>query len=453
MSDFGHHKNLKYIENQTITVLASPLLREWGIYKIIKMDRKIPKEARRKALQKTILKIGLAGVIVFGVVFGIAKIFQPSIFLEGLTVGTVDRGPIAITVNAAGKVTPLNEEIVTSPTSARILEIYKYPGDSVRMGEPLLKLDITQLENEYRRQLDEEEIRLSRFERTKVNLENSLFEMDNQLKIKEMQFMQLYTDLSNEKYLDSLGASTSDKVRRAELNYEESRMQLEQLRKKVDLEKRNVAADLKVQEIELRMFQQTLQEKAKLLNEAQIFSPKTAILTFISGQIGSHVSQGAQIAIVADLSRFKIDSEIADGYRDKLSLGARAVVEVGNVQVYGTVTSIIPSVLNGVIQFTVIPEDGDQGGIRSGSAANVYVMHGLREDVLRIPNSSIFAYGPGKYGVWVVEGKKAVRREIEVGEGSFEFIEIISGLEPGEEVILSNLNKYEDKSEIKIKNK
>jgi HlyD family secretion protein len=315
-----------------------------------------------------------------------------------------------------------------------------------------MRLDLSQLENEDQRQLDDEEIRVSKLERTKVNLENSLFALDNDLKIKEMQFQQLYTDLQNEKYLDSLGASTPDKVRRVELSYEEARMQLDQLRKKVDLEQRNVEADLRVQEIELRMFRQTLEEKRKQLEDARIFSPRSAILTVISGQVGSNVSQGAQIAVVADLSRFKIECEIADGYRDKLSLGARAIVEAGQARLDGTVTGITPAVLNGVIRFTVTPDaDASQTDFRSGSTANVHVMHGLRDNVLRMPNSSIFAYGPGVYSVWVLQGDKAVRRAIEVGEGSFEYIEIVAGLDPGERVLLSNLDKYGDKKEIRVK--
>lgn len=384
------------------------------------------------------------------VIFAFGKIFEASISLDGLQTGVVDRGEIAISVNATGKVVPLDEEMIISPISARILEVYKLPGDSVRVGEPLLRLDISQIENEYRNMLDDEEIRVSKLERSKLTLENSLFEMNSNLQIKEMQFKLLYSDLQNEKYLDSLGASTADKVRRTELAYEEARMTLEQQRQKADLEKRNVAADIKVQEIELRMFRQTVQEKAKLLKDAQIRSPKTAILTFVSGQIGSQVGQGAQIATVADLSRFKIDCEIADGYRDKLSLGAKAVIEVGHTKVRGTVTTITPSITNGVIQFTVIPDVAAEG-IRSGLTANVHVLHGLRDDVPRIPNSNLFAYGAGKYSVFVVQGKKAVKREITLGESSFEYVEVLSGLEQGEVVILSKLDKYEDKAEVKIK--
>jgi HlyD family secretion protein len=414
------------------------------------MDREIPKEVRQKARRKSVLRAGLVAAAAVAVIFAFGKIFEASISLDGLQTGVVDRGEIAISVNATGKVVPLDEEMIISPISARILEVYKLPGDSVRVGEPLLRLDISQIENEYRNMLDDEEIRVSKLERSKLTLENSLFEMNSNLQIKEMQFKLLYSDLQNEKYLDSLGASTADKVRRTELAYEEARMTLEQQRQKADLEKRNVAADIKVQEIELRMFRQTVQEKAKLLKDAQIRSPKTAILTFVSGQIGSQVGQGAQIATVADLSRFKIDCEIADGYRDKLSLGAKAVIEVGHTKVRGTVTTITPSITNGVIQFTVIPDVAAEG-IRSGLTANVHVLHGLRDDVPRIPNSNLFAYGAGKYSVFVVQGKKAVKREITLGESSFEYVEVLSGLEQGEVVILSKLDKYEDKAEVKIK--
>ncbi len=150
------------------------------------------------------------------------------------------------------------------------------------------------------------------------------------------------------------------------------------------------------------------------------------------------------------MSRFKIGCEIADGYRDKLSLGAKTIIEIGRTKVRGMVTTITPSVTNGVIQFTVIP-DSIAEGIRSGLTANVHVLHGLRDDVPRIPNSNIFAYGAGRYSVFVVEGKKAIRREITLGESSFEYVEVLDGLKQGEVVILSSMDKYSDKAEVKIK--
>ena len=70
-------------------------------------------------------------------------------------------------------------------------------------------------------------------------------------------------------------------------------------------------ADLKVKELELNIFRKSLAETRRTLEDAQIRSPRKAILTYVNNEIGSQIGQGAKVAIVSDLSHFKIEGEIA----------------------------------------------------------------------------------------------------------------------------------------------
>lgn len=371
---------------------------------------------------------------------------------KGLSIGEVDRGTIEITVNAGGKLSPLSEEIIVSPISSRILEVYKNPGDYVESGEPLLKLELASVEAEYLRKLDERAMRQSKLVQVRINLENSVSELEMQQQIKSMQLNQFYTDLQGERYLDSLGASTPDKVRRAELNYEEAKLQLAQLNQKIVNERKHAEAELRVQELELSIFEKSLQESARLLQDARILAPQSATLTYINNQIGSQVAQGTQIAILSDLSRFKVEAEAADSYADRIRPGARALIESGPTRLSGTVVNITPIALNGLIHFIVVPDEADHPGLRSGLRVNVYVQYGVQDDVVRLPYSSIFKEGPGEYSVWVVQGDKAVKRKIMTGEMSYQYVQVVSGLEPGERVILSDMEAFRNKTEIKLKN-
>ena len=269
--------------------------------------------------------------------------------IENMPIGTVDKGPIEISIAATGKLVPLSEEIIVSPVGSRILEVYKNPGDTVHEGEPLLKLDLASVETEYRQKIDEKEMMKSKEIQTVITLENALAALRMDQQVKEMQMKQLWSDLQGEKYLDSIGASTPDKVRRAELNYAEAKLNLEQLEQKIINEQKNMTAGVRAQQLELSMFDKTLEEKARQLKNAQILAPKTATLTFIQNQIGMQVSAGDQLAIVSDLSRYKVECEIADGHRDKLSPGNRAVIIAGKANLPGTIYSITPSITDGVI--------------------------------------------------------------------------------------------------------
>lgn len=285
------------------------------------MDREISVQELQKRKKNRIIRIATALAVLMLLFLLLPRWLEGKIPIENMPIGTVDKGPIEISIAATGKLVPLSEEIIVSPVGSRILEVYKNPGDTVHEGEPLLKLDLASVETEYRQKIDEKEMMKSKEIQAVITLENALAALRMDQQVKEMQMKQLWSDLQGEKYLDSIGASTPDKVRRAELNYAEAKLNLEQLEQKIINEQKNMTAGIRAQQLELSMFDKTLEEKARQLKNAQILAPKTATLTFIQNQIGMQVSAGDQLAIVSDLSRYKVECEIADGHRDKLSRG------------------------------------------------------------------------------------------------------------------------------------
>ena len=288
----------------------------------------------------------------------------------------------------------------------------------------------------------------SKLIQSQISLDNTISDLQMQLQVKDMKLKQLQTELKNERYLDSIGASTSDKVRQAALNYEVAKLEFQQLKQQIVNEKKNASAEVKVQQLDLSIFEKSLAESARLLKDARILSPQKATLTYVNNQIGSQVSAGTQIAIVSDLSHFKVLAEIADSYAEKLSSGAKAIIKIGQLQLEGTVVNITPSVKNGVINFTVMLKDSGNSRLRSGLKTDVYVTHGIQDDVLRIPNSTYYI-GAGEYELWVVKIGEAEKKKIKLGESSFEYVEVISGLEKGEQVIISDMNQYKNKQKLK----
>lgn len=413
------------------------------------MDREIPLSEQRKERRKQIIRYGAIIVGLAIVVIIVVNFLQGSISSKNVIIGTVDRGTIEVTVNASGKVIPLTEEIIVSPINSRILEVYKEAGDSVNKDEPILKLELASIETDYKQKLDEKEMKKSKLIQSQVSLDNTISDLQMQLQVKDMKLKQLQTELKNERYLDSIGASTSDKVRQAALNYEVAKLELQQLKQQIVNEKKNASAEVKVQQLDLSIFEKSLAESARLLKDARILSPQRATLTYVNNQIGSQVSAGTQIAIVSDLNNFKVLAEIADSYAEKLSSGAKAIIKIGQLQLEGTVVNITPSVKNGVINFTVMLKDSGNSRLRSGLKTDVYVTHGIQDDVLRIPNSTYYI-GAGEYELWVVKNGEAEKKKIKLGESSFEYVEVISGLEKGEQVIISDMNQYKNKQKLKI---
>lgn len=415
------------------------------------MDREIPKEVRDKERKQKLMKYGAMGAAAVVCIAVLISFMRSSVNRKDLVFSEVDNGTIEVSVSASGKVVPAFEEIINSPINTRIVEVYRKGGDSVDVGTPILKLDLQSTETEYKKLLDEEQMRRYQLEQLKVNNNTYLSDLAMQVKIAAMKLNRMEVELRNERYLDSLGSGTTDKVRQAELNYNTGKLELEQLRQQYANETEVKAADLKVKELEFNIFIKSLAEMKRTLDDAQIRSPRKAILTYINNQVGAQVPQGTQVAVISDLSHFKVEGEIADTYGDRVAAGGRAVVKIGSEKLEGTVSSVTPLSKNGVISFTVQLNEDNNRRLRSGLKTDVYVMNAVKEGVMRLANASYYV-GRGEYELFVMDGEnEIVKRKVQLGDSNFEFVEVVGGLKPGDKVVVSDMSNYKNKNKLKVK--
>ena len=415
------------------------------------MDREIPKEIRQKERNKKLLKYGGIASAIVACLALLISFMQSSVKLKDLVLSTVDNGLIEVSVSASGKVVPAFEEIINSPINTRIVEVYRKGGDSVDVGTPILKLDLQSTETEYKKLLDEEQMKRYQLEQLKVNNETFLSNLAMNVKVSAMELNRKEMELRNERYLDSIGSGTHDKVRQAELAYNKGKLELEQLQQQYENEKKVKAADLKVKELEFNIFSKGLAEMKRTLNDAQVGSPRKAILTFVNNQVGAQVGKGEQIAVVSDLSHFKVEGEIADTYGDRVAAGGKVIVKVGSEKLEGVVSSVTPLSKNGVISFSVQLENDSHKRLRSGLKTDVYVMNAVKEDVMRIANASYYV-GRGDYELFVLDSEdELVKRKVKLGDSNFEFVEVVSGLQPGDQVVISDMSSFKNKNKLKVK--
>ena len=413
------------------------------------MDREISKEQRNREKRRMWMKWG--GTVVVGIVAVIAlmQLMQESLHERDIVFSVVDEGSIDVSVSASGKVVPAFEEIINSPINSRILEVYKKGGDSVEVGTPILRLDLLSAETDYKKQLDEVQMNKLKLEQLRIQNRSKLSEMEMQLKVSRMELNRKAVELRNEQYLDSLGAGTTDKVRQVELDYNVSKLKLEEDEQKFINEQATADADLKVKELELNIARKTLAETKRTLDDARIKAPRKAILTYVNTDIGAQVAQGEKVAIVSDLSHFKIEGEIADTYGDRIAAGSRAVVKVGKEELAGTVTDVTPLSKNGVMSFSVRLEQDNHKRLRSGLKTDVYVLTAVKDSVMRIANGSYYV-GPGEYELFVRSGNELLKRKVQLGDSNYELVEVVSGLKPGDQVVVSDMSNYKNKRKMKL---
>ena len=415
------------------------------------MDRELTKKEKQKETIKLFLKISFAVLLLGGIITAIVFLTDDSVDQSKLQIAKAENATLESSVSASGKIVPLYEQSIVSPVATRILEVYCDEGDSVSVGQSLLKLDLESTETELRRLSDEVSMRNIELEQTALNNETFLTDLEMRIKTKEMAVNHLKAEVINEKRLDSIGSGTGDKIREAELAYSTALLELEQLKMQLINERKAHEATYKSKQLEESISQRNLIEMERTLDNARIKAPKSGIVTFLKKDLGTSITPGEKIAVVSDLSHFKISAEIPEGNAGKLSVGSLVKIRFNRNTIIGHISNIAPQSLNGMVVFNILLDNDSDKTLRSGLRTELNVVYDVHDDIIRIPNGQYFQ-GPGIYSLFVkISPDKAERRAVTLGDSNFDYVEVKNGINDGEEIIISDMSDYKNKKFITLK--
>jgi HlyD family secretion protein len=203
-------------------------------------------------------------------------------------------------------------------------------------------------------------------------------------------------------------------------------------------------------ELNIRIQQRLLDELQQKVNRSRISAGRRGVITWMKDQIGSHVEPGEMLVKVADLTSYKVEGTISDIYASRIYQGQEALIRTGNRELKGQIISIQPAVKNGFVSFTVSLEDKSNPLLRPHMQVDLFPVTASKKNVVLLPNEAAFT-GAANQFLFVIKNGKAFRKEVTTGLTNYEFVEIVSGIEPGDEVIVSNMKEYERRKSIRIK--
>lgn len=414
------------------------------------MDRPISqteiKARRRRRILIATSCVAGAGLLIFT---GLS-LMENSLKASDLTFASPEMGNISVTVSGSGQVEPAYEEVIVSPITSRIEQVYLAAGDSVEAGTPLMRLDLLNTEAELSSLADRIAMQEHEVDQQRLNNSTRLSDLKMQAEVKEMALRRLEVELSNERYLDSIGSGTGDRVRQAELAASTARLELTQLRQLIANESKIADATIGIKELERSIAARNLEQMRRTLDNARITSPRRGTLTWINNNPGEQVAEGGRLAVVSDLGSFKVKGQIPDAYASKVSVGARATVTVGKKELQGTVSNVTPLSSNGVISYEVTLDNPSDPALHSGLKTDIYIIYGNVDETLRLPRSAYYS-GPGTYDLFVRDGSHINIRKVTLGESNYRWVEVVDGLRPGEEVVISDMAEFRNAKSIKLK--
>ncbi len=162
-------------------------------------------------------------------------------------------------------------------------------------------------------------------------------------------------------------------------------------------------------------------------------------------ELGQNISSGQKIGQINDLSDYKVQASIDEHYIDRVRQGLSATFERGDKQFGLKVRKVYPDVREGKFRTDFVFTGKRPDNIRNGQTYYINLQLGQSGQAVIIPKGTFFQVTGGNW-IFVLDksGKKAYRRNIRIGRQNPEYYEVLEGLEPGEQVIVSGYEAYKD---------
>jgi HlyD family secretion protein len=405
------------------------------------MDRELPESVIRWRKLRILLVI-IAGLILVGLALGGFRwIIKPTIKRSRIVTAIAEIGSIEDALTSSGTMVPEFEQVITSPIQSKIDSVFIRAGETVSVGQSIVKLDDEFIQMKFNKLSDEHELKINRKEQRGIDMESELLDLNAQYDILELRTQYSQSKYEMEKQLTELGAGTKEALELAELNRSIAQRELDQLRQQIENKKESLKADLREHDLQIRISAENLNELRRQMELAEVRAGREGVVTWVNENIGSAVNPGDEVARVADLSSFKVEATISDIHAAKLVIGTPVKVRITDFDLTGHISGIRPTIKNGVVTFLVELDDKRNPSLRSNLRVDVFVIMAAKDNIVRVENGP-FISGSGLQDIFVIAGNKAIRKVVNVGATNFDFVELTDQVSPGDEIIISDMERY-----------
>ena len=415
-------------------------------------------DLKQKKRRRAVLYGAAATVVIGAVAVGVARLkpAAPTVDRSTIWTDTVKRGPMIRQVRAStGTLVPREDsiELIPAQTDATIVRIRVLPGAQVSPTTILMDLADPQLQQELLNAQLGLKAAEADYKSLQASLQSTLMDKKTAAAQVNADFTQDKLQAQTDKALYELGVISG-------LAYNKSKSTADQLAEQHHLSQEQIAVNQKAIEVQLASAQAKVDQAKALLELYEKQAAALQVRPSISGtlaplatplQVGQHVTVGTSLAEVIQKDKLKAALQIAETQARDIQIGQPATIDTHNGIIPGHVVRIDPAVVNGTRTVDVML-DGPlpPGAVPPLSVDGTIDLERLK-DVLYVgrpalgnENStlSLFRLDP--------DGKGATRVSVKVGRASVSDIQVLSGLNEGDTVILSDMSRYDNVDRIRL---
>lgn len=412
------------------------------------MDKELPKvKGWRKVITKKAIPWWCAAIVVILITLLLATSSSNSLRIEkeNVTIVPVEKGEFNDYTRIAGSVQPLVSVQLSPHEGGIVQEILIEEGSNVKRGEPILILSNDNLDL----QILNAEAELAEKENI---LRNTMIQMEQQKLSVRQEELQLSTEVQrNLRNFKQQEALYKDKLIPKE-DYLKAKEDYELADKRYQLVKERSVQDSLYRSVEIQQMQQSLGNMRLNMGMIRARKEKLIVRAPIDGELGlldvnlgQSVLEGAMIGQINSMDSYKLETKIDEHYIDRVIPGLIANFERQGKEFEVILRKVYPEVRDGKFQADFKFEEDSPTNLRRGQTYYLDLQLGQPEEAIIIPRGTFYQKTGGRW-IFVLDksGNKATKREIKIGRQNPQYYEVIEGLHPGEEVIVSSYERFGD---------
>jgi len=387
-------------------------------------------------------------------VYALSHVRRAAVVVDRATVitDTVQQGTLVSSVDEAGTLQSESVRIVSGSQSGTVRSVFVRPGAIVSAGTPIAQLsnpelDVQIVDAQAVLSVAQATLQSARQQAIAAGLtqRSSVASASSQLQLAQI-------NLTAESRLYARGLAASSEYQTAKINAAQAQRTVATAKAQVDVDASNQGAKIAAAAADVQKAQAELAAKRAEVSALTILAGGPGVVQTVDAQPGQLLAAGTAIAKVADQRTLKAVLKVPESQVHQVAIGMPATIDAGNGTVTGRVSHIAPSAANGSVDVDVTFTRPLPPGARPDLNVDGSII------LSKIPNAISIARPAGASDnaetqlFKVVDGgSRAVHVRVRLGRGSANRMSVVSGLRPGDSVIISDMSSYDNQSEIRLR--
>lgn len=414
------------------------------------MDRVV----ERKRIDRRLViggAIAIAALLIFAFLKLAPSAGSQTVAADRVTISSVTTGVFEDFLPLRARVTPLVTVYLDAVEGGRVDELFVEDGATVVKGQLLARLSNADLQlstlarqTEVEQQLNNMRSQELALAQTRLANERAIIEADLERR-KAQRAYEIQRPLADKGFAS--GRSFRDTT--DDLAYQQRRAEV--LRRGVATDERLQSSQLAQLRASAASLQKSLGIARSSLDALNLRAPVSGSLSAFSIQLGESLQKGARLGQIDSPGRNKLVAGIDEFYLSRVVVGQSATLEQRGKTYALKIAKIYPQVRSGQFEVDLVFVGAEPAGIQRGQTLQAKLTLGDAQKARLIPYGSYYSDTGGSW-VFVVspDGKSATRRDVQLGRKNPDFIEILSGLDPGEKVLTSSYAGFVDKHRLDL---